>query len=60
MKRTEWYPSHIKPVRKGLYEVGSDKFHVYAYWDEKHWRLSLNRNTLWLDQNLTWRGITNS
>ena len=24
MKRTEWYPAHIKPVRVGWYEIGSD------------------------------------
>lgn len=21
MKKTEWYPSHVKPVREGVYEV---------------------------------------
>jgi hypothetical protein len=58
MKKTNWYPPHIKPVRVGLYEVGSDIFYLKAYWSGKSWRLALNKDQKWKIQNLTWRGLT--
>jgi len=58
MNKTNWYPPHIKPVRVGLYEVGSDDIHVYAYWCGKFWRLSLDKRITWANQHLSWRGLT--
>jgi len=58
MKKTNWYPPHIKPVRVGLYEVGRDDFHIYAYWSGKCWRLSLNQTMKHIAQDLSWRGLT--
>ncbi len=38
---TEWFPSSIKPVRAGVYEVHTPncKANRYAYYDAKGWRL---------------------
>ena len=37
MKLTDWFPGHIKPVRKGVYiaSVGRNKF--YRYWNGRWW-----------------------
>ena len=39
MKFTEWYPGHIKPVRKGVYQQWSGCKDVIGYqkWDGKKW-----------------------
>ena len=39
---TPWFPSHIKPVRKGVYEVkftpkGLYESYFYAMWNGKRW-----------------------
>ena len=68
---TPWFPSHIKPVRVGVYQV-NPKYHsvpkpVYAHWNGRHWgyftediRRALNANTYELDasQEKEWRGFT--
>jgi hypothetical protein len=40
-KMTNWFPSSIKPVRAGVYEVDTPNsiFNKYAYFDKKGWRL---------------------
>lgn len=70
MKLTPWYPGHIKPVRKGVYQLWSgtrDKI-GYQYWDGAFWRSWYStpetafsaRNSLAagaMFQNDEWRGI---
>ena len=65
---TPWYPSHIKPVRAGVYEV---KFvagtigKLFAMWDGCKWSnatVSLNC-AMWAEfqhaeQDKIWRGFT--
>lgn len=37
-KLTPWFPGHVKPVRKGLYQQHSPSgFLGYQYWDGKSW-----------------------
>jgi len=41
-KMTKWFPPHIKPVRKGVYEVkftpkGVHESYMYAMWNGKKW-----------------------
>lgn len=38
-KFTEWFPAHIKPARKGVYQkiCGLSKDIGYQYWDGKNW-----------------------
>jgi hypothetical protein len=40
-KMTDWFPSSIKPVRAGVYEVYTPNCiaNKYAYFDKKGWRL---------------------
>ena len=40
-KMTPWFPSSIKPVRAGVYEVftPNSRANRYAYFDKKGWRL---------------------
>lgn len=40
-KMTDWFPSHLKPVRKGVYEVRTPnkKGNKYCYYDYRGWRL---------------------
>ena len=44
-KMTPWFPSHIKPVHKGVYEVRTpnSKENKYAYYDHRGWRLCSER-----------------
>jgi hypothetical protein len=39
-KMTKWFPPHIKPVHKGVYEV-KDPFWgaIYSYWTGKSWTI---------------------
>jgi len=34
MNLTEWYPSYMKPARKGVYQVSTQ---WYRYWDGCNW-----------------------
>jgi len=52
---TPWYPPSVKPVRKGLYIVGSDKLSVMSEWNGKQW-ISGNGKPMW-GQCCCWRGI---
>jgi putative component of toxin-antitoxin plasmid stabilization module len=38
---TKWFPPHIKPVHKGVYEVRmvNNKGNKYCYYDKRGWRL---------------------
>lgn len=70
-EKTNWFPSHIKPVHAGWYEVGHDRdvHHSSSYfltgsrrfWDGISWRAG------WINENVSifgtneshqWRGIT--
>lgn len=53
---TEWYPTQIKPVYKGYYEVRSKTFgSLFLMWDGENWVYS--DNTVCLIQERNWRGI---
>jgi len=55
MKKTDWYPPNIKPVREGLYEVGSDELSVKVWWNGRQW-IRGNGTALPL-QEVCWRGL---
>lgn len=60
MKRTPWYPAHIKPVRVGMYEIkfGGFVFSGY-YWNGEKWMVGENSAfALWNQTQLKWRGLT--
>jgi len=69
MKLTEWYPAHIKPVRKGVYETKCLElaWSTYQYWNGERWGgfcktihsadTKHNRNFVSSCQNQMWRGI---
>ena len=52
---TDWYPPNIKPVREGLYEIGSDELSVLVTWNGKEW-IRGNGTALPLQQ-VCWRGL---
>jgi len=66
MKFTEWFPPHIKPYRKGVYQqiCGLGKDIGYQYWDGKNWH-GWERTAFWAKQAAfvcgpscdEWRGI---
>ncbi len=69
MKLTEWYPAHIKPVRKGVYQIKfSHKSNIhYSRFSNGIWHLC-NSIPEFAEQNTTksiamyngksfWRGI---
>lgn len=60
MKRTPWYPAHIKPVRVGMYEIQVSGFVFSGYWwDGKRWLAGENSAySLWTQTKLKWRGLT--
>lgn len=37
LKLTEWFPGHIKPVRKGVYQQMTGSYLGYQYWDGQLW-----------------------
>ena len=53
--KTQWYPPSIKPVREGLYEVGSDELSVKVWWNGKLW--IRGDGTALPDQEICWRGL---
>jgi len=70
-KMTPWFPPHIKPVRKGVYEVIngyrlSHTLPIYARWDGLEWSNSsyhahhpeLHYTSYRAYQNKYWRGFT--
>jgi hypothetical protein len=67
-KMTDWFPPHIKPVNKGVYEIkytgkGSHESYMWATWNGKKW--SSGSHNLWdeyhkqfyANQNKYWRGF---
>jgi hypothetical protein len=44
-KMTPWFPSHIKPVHAGVYEVRTpnNRGNKYCYYDKQGWRLCSDR-----------------
>lgn len=67
MKKTRWFPAHIKPVRPGVYETNlfSPNGGNYAYWDGKRWAVAFAhvplansiRNYCDAIQEKEWRGL---
>jgi hypothetical protein len=66
MKLTKWFPGHIKPVRKDVYQQMAGPDLGYQYWDGKVWRGWLNTPekamlSRWAVphefQNDDWRGV---
>ena len=63
--KTEWFPSDIKPKRKGVYEVRSCVGEGFAHWDGKAWgwtesnvkRADAEHSTFGAEQNKEWRGV---
>lgn len=63
--KTEWFPSDIKPKRKGVYEVRSCVGTGYAIWNGKAWgwtEHSVKRayevsEGFGAEQNKEWRGV---
>ena len=51
---TDWYPAKVKPVRKGLYIVGSDQLSVMMYWCGKYWRNAMGKPVY---SRISWRGV---
>ena len=51
---TPWYPPAVKPVRRGLYIVGSDQLSVMMYWDGRRWRNGIGRVVF---SAIAWRGV---
>ena len=52
---TGWYPPEIKPVREGLYIVGSPKLCVMLHWNGEQW-IRGNGSPLPM-QDMSWCGI---
>jgi len=65
VKKTAWFPAHIRPVRKGVYEIKRPRT-TYAYWNGQFWSYeerwinfaSEMRLTHSTEQYKTWRGLT--
>jgi len=54
---TSWYPPNIKPVRAGLYIIGSDELSVMSIWDGKQWCYALVPDVRHAIQKHSWRGV---
>ncbi len=66
MKLTEWFPSDVKPARRGVYCVMSAHDDLgYAYFNGRLWgwrvrsvrEANLDRRTDGADQEKRWRGL---
>jgi hypothetical protein len=70
VKKTEWFPARIKPMRHGVYETrtGADEYgDWYQYWDGKNWRAtgstvdraySVRAGSASTFSRVEWRGLT--
>ena len=62
-RKTPWYPPHIKPVRKGLYQAtvffySPDDTAPYMRWDGAQWINPYNDDQPCMEQNRAWRGLS--
>jgi len=70
-KMTNWFPPHIKPVRKGVYQIKYTKtekiayLSIYATWNGTHWSAGsynlsdrYHKNFDVANQKKFWRGFT--
>ena len=66
---TPWFPPHINPARKGVYEIkyterGSHESYMYATWNGKKWSRPSHKlfdeyhKQFDGNQNKYWRGLT--
>jgi hypothetical protein len=65
-ERTAWYPSEVKPARRGVYERHFGTIGVrFAYWNGKFWggfanvhrHAVRNRHTPTAHEVALWRGL---
>ena len=69
-KMTDWFPPHIKPVHKGVYQIkfsnrNKREAPLYATWNGGRWSVSSNGKNdmyhtrfLYAYQDKYWRGFT--
>jgi hypothetical protein len=58
VKKTEWYPPHIKPVHCGIYEVTTGSAYIFkAYWDGEKFR-DPDTGGRYVNVIFYWRGLT--
>lgn len=69
MKKTPWFPGHVKPARVGVYErKWPDGERVWSVWNGRHWGHSFILTERRVDecrflgigmaQDIPWRGLT--
>lgn len=64
MVLTEWYPSNIKPVRKGVYITRKKGLLFFQYWTGRFWNTrmrtiegALTIKSRSIHQHVQWKGI---
>lgn len=67
MKTTDWFPSHVKPKRKGWYEISFDygRAPIKRYFDGRIWRMDdktldlsiFGYSAEFADDGDVWRGL---
>lgn len=64
MNITDWYPPHIKPVRKGVYITRKNGLVFFQYWTGRFWntRMGTLRGAdlikhKSIHQDVEWKGI---
>ena len=59
MKRTEWYPASVKPVREGEYEVRYrvDGIIFRRLWKDGRWQLPCGSPGMFGALDDQWRGL---
>lgn len=65
-KFTPWFPAHVKPVRKGVYQR-KGYLGRYSFWDGKKWCMGFDvlcqqdvkesKQKASIEQSLPWRGL---
>lgn len=66
MTLTNWYPSHIKPARIGVYQILMGGSIVYSRWNGEKWEqvsrhlsLASQPSSYSMSQEKIWRGVEN-
>ena len=64
MNLTEWYPPHIKPVRKGVYITRKKGMIFFQHWTGKFWNTRMGTidsadliKFRSIHQDVEWKGI---
>ena len=65
MNLTNWYPPHIKPVRRGVYITRSKGQIYFQYWTGNYWNVRVSSIQMASQikqrsqhQEVYWKGIT--